>query len=76
MGSVEINVGYENNFSDGSRSPMFKKVFVRKTDVNTLINEINSKNNIEKNNDMTNSNPKDTITMDIPLLIRFAELMR
>jgi hypothetical protein len=25
---------------------------------------------------MTNSNPKDTITMDIPLLIRFSELMR
>jgi hypothetical protein len=76
MGSVEINVGYENNFSEGSRFPMFKKVFVRKTDVSTLINEINSKNKIEKNNDMTNSNPKDTITMDIPLLIRFAELMR
>jgi hypothetical protein len=76
MGSVEINVGYESNFSEGSRFPMFKKVFVRKTDVSTLINEINSKNKIEKNNDMTNSNPKDTITMDIPLLIRFAELMR
>ena len=76
MGSVEINVGYKNDFSDGSRYPMFKKVFVRKTDINTLINEINSKNKIEKNNDMTNSNPKDTITMDIPLLIRFAELMR
>jgi hypothetical protein len=76
MGSVEINVGYENNFSEGSRFPMFKKVFVRKTDISTLINEIDSKNKIEKNNDMTNSNPKDTITMDIPLLIRFAELMR
>jgi hypothetical protein len=76
MGSVEINVGYENNFSEGSRFPMYKKVFVRKMDVNTLINEINSKNKIEKNNDMTNSNPKDTITMDIPLLIRFSELMR
>jgi hypothetical protein len=76
MGSVEINVGYENNFSEGSRSPMFKKVFVRKTDVNTLINENNSKNKIKKNNDMTNSNPKDEVTFNIPLLIRFAELMR
>jgi len=75
MGQVEINVGYNNDFSEGSRSPMFKKVFVRKTDVNTLINETNSKNK-NKNNDMTNSNPKDTITMDVPLLIRFAELMR
>lgn len=76
MGMVEINVGYKNDFSEGSRFPMFKKVFVRKTDISTLINEIDSKNKIEKNNDMINSNPKDTITMDIPLLIRFAELMR
>ena len=49
MGMVEINVGYKNDFSDGSRFPMFKKVFVRKTDISTLINEIDSKNKIEKN---------------------------
>jgi hypothetical protein len=49
MGMVEINVGYKNDFSDGSRFPMFKKVFVRKTDINSLINENKSKNKIEKN---------------------------
>jgi hypothetical protein len=49
MGMVEINVGYKNDFSEGSRFPMFKKVFVRKTDISTLINEIDSKNKIEKN---------------------------
>jgi hypothetical protein len=32
--------------------------------------------NLIKNNTMNTNNPKDTITMDIPLLIRFAELMR
>jgi len=37
MGQVEIRVGYDNDFSDGSRSPMFKKVFVRKTDINSII---------------------------------------
>jgi len=52
MGMVEINVGYKNDFSEGSRFPMFKKVFVRKTDISTLINEIDSKNKIEKNNDI------------------------
>ena len=32
---------------------------------------------VEKNNNMNkNQNPKDTITMDIPLLIRYSELMR
>lgn len=32
--------------------------------------------NLIKNNTMNQNNPKDTITMDVPLLIRFAELMR
>jgi len=32
--------------------------------------------NLIKNNTMNTNNPKDTITMDVPLLIRFAELMR
>jgi hypothetical protein len=76
MGSVEINMGYNNDYSEGSRYPMFKKVFVRKTDINTLIDEINSKNKIEKNNDMTNPNPIDKVTFNVPLLIRFAEYMR
>jgi len=44
MGQVEINVGYNNDFSDGSRSPMFKKVFVRKTDINSII----ERNKIQK----------------------------
>lgn len=72
MGTVEINVDYKGQYSEGSRFPMMKKVFVRKTDITTLIENYNNQNN----NTMTNSNPKDTITMDIPLLIRFAELMR
>jgi hypothetical protein len=32
--------------------------------------------NLTQNNTMNTNNPKDTITMDIPLLIRFSELMR
>lgn len=32
--------------------------------------------NLIKNNTMNTNNPKDTITMDIPLLIRYSELMR
>jgi hypothetical protein len=76
MGSVEIISGLNDDYSEGSRSQMFKKVFVRKTNMNTFIEEINSKNKIEKNNDMKNLNPKDTITMNIPLLMRYSELMR
>ena len=76
MGNVEINVGYKGDFSEGSRFPMRKKVFVRKIDYDTLFQKNDLQNKNEINNDMTNSNPKDTITMDIPLLIRFAELMR
>lgn len=72
MGTVEINVNYKGEYSEGSRFPMMKKVFVRKTDITTLIENYNNQND----STMTNSNPKDTITMDIPLLIRFAELMR
>lgn len=72
MGTVEINVNYKGEYSEGSRFPMIKKVFVRKTDIETLVEKYNNKND----NTMINSNPKDTITMDIPLLIRFAELMR
>lgn len=76
MGSVEINVGYEGKFTEGSRFPMFKKVFVRKIDYDKISQNNNLENKTEINNNMTNSNPKDTITMDVPLLIRFAELMR
>jgi 8-oxo-dGTP pyrophosphatase MutT (NUDIX family) len=44
------------------------KLLLQKEDIENLI---------EKNKNMNqSSNPKDTITMDIPLLIRFSELMR
>ena len=42
-----------------------------------LLEKENIENLIEKNKNMIQEqNPKDTITMDIPLLIRFSELMR
>jgi hypothetical protein len=45
------------------------KLLLEKEDIPTLVEK-------NKNNTMNKNNPKDTITMDIPLLIRFAELMR
>jgi len=45
------------------------KLLLQKEDMKTLVEK-------NKNNTMNKNNPKDTITMDIPLLIRFAELMR
>jgi 8-oxo-dGTP pyrophosphatase MutT (NUDIX family) len=43
------------------------KILIEKEDLPKLV---------QKNNTMNTNNPKDTITMDIPLLIRYSELMR